>query len=137
MPFSVNSVLLIGNCTKDPELKYTKNKTAVCAFSIATSSKTTKDGNESERSDFHNVVCFGYVAEGVASNVFKGTPVMAFGELRTESYEKDGVKRYITKLYAEHVGVRFKKEKSNDNTAAQSKQKGSVKVEEEEVEIPF
>lgn len=94
----MNTVILIGRLTKDPETR-TSGETTVTRFSLAVD-RGDKNGN----TDFPNVVCFGKVAEAVAKYMSKGRLVAVHGQLRTGSYtDKKGNKRYTTEVAADVV----------------------------------
>lgn len=99
----LNKVQLIGNLTRDPELKSLPSGVKVCAFSVATNEVYTKDGQKIEKAEFHNIVVFGRVAENVAKFLRKGSQVYVEGKLQTRSWEAEGVKRYRTEIIALNV----------------------------------
>ncbi len=104
MSRSLNKVQLIGNLGKDPELKYTSSGIAVATFSIATSeSWKDQDGNAQERTEWHNIVAWRKLAEICGEYLKKGKKVYIEGKLQTRSYEKDGVKKYITEIVADQL----------------------------------
>lgn len=92
--------MAIGNLGRDPETRYTQGGSPVTSFSIATSErwKDKQTGEQKERTEWHNCVAFGRLAEIVAQYVRKGSKVYIEGKLQTDSYEKDGIKRYSTKV---------------------------------------
>jgi len=96
----VNKVLLIGRLGKDPEVKYSQGGSAFCSFSLATSEswKDKQTGEKKERTEWHNIIMFGKVAEIAGEYLKKGSQVYLEGSLQTDSWEKDGVKRYTTKI---------------------------------------
>lgn len=101
----MNRVCLVGNLGKDPELKQTKKGGSVCNITIATS-ETIFDKQKNEKKDlteWHNVVVWGKQGENCAKYLKKGSKVAIEGSLRTESYEKDGVKKWSTKIMAHRV----------------------------------
>lgn len=102
---SLNKVLLIGNLTRDPELRYTPQGTAVCSFGMATNrSWTTDQGEKREEAEFHNVVAWNRLAEIVAEFLTKGKQVYVEGRLSTREWEgQDGVKRRTTEIIANEV----------------------------------
>ncbi len=101
MAKSLNKVQLIGNLGKDPEMRYTSSGIAVATFSIATSdSWKDQDGNMQERTEWHNIVAWRKLAEICGEWLKKGKKVYIEGKLQTRSYEKDGVKKYITEIVA-------------------------------------
>lgn len=102
---SLNKVLLIGNLTRDPELRYTPQGTAVCSFGMATNrSWTTDQGEKREEAEFHNVVAWNRLAEIVAEFLTKGKQVYVEGRLSTREWEgQDGQKRRTTEIIANEV----------------------------------
>lgn len=104
MSRSLNKVQLIGNLGKDPELKYTPSGVAVATFSIATSeSWKDQDGNQQEKTEWHNIVAWRKLAEICGEYLKKGKKVYLEGKLQTRNYEKDGVKRYVTEIVADQL----------------------------------
>ncbi|MBP6672595.1 MAG: single-stranded DNA-binding protein [Bacteroidetes bacterium] len=104
MSRSLNKVQLIGNLGKDPELKYTPSGVAVATFSIATSeSWKDTDGNQQEKTEWHNIVAWRKLAEICGEYLKKGKKVYLEGKLQTRNYEKDGVKRYVTEIVADQL----------------------------------
>jgi single-strand DNA-binding protein len=97
---SVNKVILIGNLGKDPELRYTPGGSAVVNFPIATNERwKDKDGNPQERTEWHNIVLWGRLAEIANDYLRKGSPVYIEGRLQTRSWDdRDGNKRYTTEI---------------------------------------
>ena len=108
----MNKVVLIGNLTRDPELKYTtgQNQTAICRFSLAINS----GHGDKERTDYPSIVAFGKVAENCDKYLKKGSKAAVAGRIQTGSYEKDGRKIYTTDVVAETV--QFLDGKSQDDT---------------------
>ena len=104
---TLNKVLLIGRLGQDPEIRHTQDGRAVATFSIATNEGwRDKEGNQQERTDWHNCVAFGATAEKyIGPYVKKGTLVSIEGTLQTRSWEdKDGNKRYTTEVVANPFG---------------------------------
>tara|TARA_B100000427_G_scaffold233522_1_gene196562 strand:+ start:10543 stop:10986 length:444 start_codon:yes stop_codon:yes gene_type:complete len=104
---TLNKVLLIGRLGKDPEIRHTKDGNAVATFSVATNeSWRDKEGNQQERTDWHNCVAFGATAEKyIEPYVTKGTLVSIEGTLQTRSWEdKEGNTRYTTEVVANNFG---------------------------------
>lgn len=97
---SLNKVMLIGNLTRDPELRQTTGGAAVCTFGLATNSvwKTT-DGVVEESTEFHNIVCWNKLAEICSQLLKKGMKVYVEGELRTRTWDDEsGNKRWKTEI---------------------------------------
>ena len=99
MSRNVNKVFILGNVTKDPELRHTDSGTAVTNFSIATN-ESYKDANGEwqERPQFHNVTAWAKQAEIIVQYVRKGTQMHVEGSLNYGSYEKDGVTIRTTEI---------------------------------------
>ena len=119
MALSVNKVTLLGNVGKDPEYKVTPNGTPLCKFSLATS-ESYKDTNGDWKtvSEWHNVECWRYTADTANKHLRKGSKVYIEGKLKTESYDKDGVTQYRTKVVATEI-VLIEKSNSNQNQTPQ------------------
>jgi single-strand DNA-binding protein len=100
MARSLNSAQLIGNLTRDPELRYTPNGNAVCTFSIATNrSWTTESGEKREEADFHNIVAWNKLAELCSQFLVKGRKVYVEGRLATRSWTgQDGQQKTRTEI---------------------------------------
>lgn len=92
---SVNKVTLIGAVGKDPEIRYTQAGMAIASFSLATSKKN-KD--KADVTQWHNIVAFQKTAELIEQYVKKGSKLYIEGEIQYQEYEKDGEKRYATKI---------------------------------------
>lgn len=101
MAKSVNKVILIGNLTRDPEVKYTPQGTAVAKIGIATNERfKDKDGQWQDRPEYHNIVAWQRLAEIAGEYLKKGSKVYIEGRLQTSSWEKDGQKHYKTEVVA-------------------------------------
>lgn len=95
----LNKVILIGNLTRDPELKTLPSGVKVTNFGIATNrSYKDKEGNKKEDVEFHNLVSFGKQAEVIQQWCKKGSQLMVEGRLSTKSWESDGKKIYKTEI---------------------------------------
>jgi len=97
---SLNKVQLIGNLTRDPELRYTPQGTAVCTFGLATNrSWVTESGERKEESEFHRVVAWNKLAELCSQLLFKGRKVYVEGRLQTRRWTApDGNQRQVTEV---------------------------------------
>ena len=103
-----NQAIVLGNLTKDPELRYTPNGQAVTSFSVATNRRwVNKESNQpQEATEFHNVVAWGKLAEICGQILYKGRKALIVGRLQTRSWEgQDGVKRYSTEIVADHISA--------------------------------
>jgi single-strand DNA-binding protein len=104
MARSFNQVILMGNLTRDPELRNTPNGQSVCSFSLALNrSYKGSDGNWQEVTDYVDVVAWGPLGERVAQYVTKGRPVLVNGRLQSRSWEQDGQKRSKVEVVANDV----------------------------------
>lgn len=97
---SLNKAMLIGNLTRDPELRYTPNGTAVCSFAVATNrSWTTESGEKRDEVEFHRVVAWSKLAELCSQLLTKGRKVYVEGRLQTRSWQaQDGAQRSSTEI---------------------------------------
>lgn len=151
MARSLNKVQLIGNLTRDPELRYTPQGAAVCDLGIATNrSWKNKDSDEwQEETEFHSVVVW-RLAERCAEQLSKGKKVYVEGRLHTRSWEtQEGDKRYKTEIVADEVIFldakgREEGSSSDENSAPSRGQSASAKAESQSAnqdvnpdEIPF
>ena len=158
--FSLNRATIIGNATRDPEMRYTPNGQAVANFGVATNRRwTNRETNEMQESvEFHDVVAWGKLAENISQMVKKGGPVYVEGRLQTRQWEgQDGAKRQRTEIVASNIIVLGRRGDSQSATneppsgpieeIAQGEEKKSAKkkdsdkpAETEEIdidEIPF
>ena len=105
MAEGVNKAILVGNLGKDPELSYTQSGVARCRFPLATSeSYTTNTGERQDRTEWHNIVIWGKLAETVSKFLQKGRQVFVEGRIQNRSYDdKEGIKRYISEINAARV----------------------------------
>ena len=116
MAEGVNKAILVGNLGKDPELSYTQSGAARCRFPLATSeSYTNNSGERQERTEWHNIVVWGKLAETVSKFLQKGRQVYVEGRIQNRSYDdKDGIKRYISEINA--LRVTFLGGRGGDNS---------------------
>lgn len=139
-----NQVIILGNLTRDPELRYTPNGQAVTSFGVATNRtwKTTS-GEIKDQVEFHEVVAWGKLAEIITQYLSKGRKVMVVGRLQTRSWEaQDGSKRQKTEIIA--TDIKFV-DRPKEGTPQEAEQKleevqdeGKNKEEEINIEdIPF
>lgn len=112
MARSLNKVQLIGNLTRDPEMRYTPQGTAVCTFGVATNRQwTTESGEKKDEADFHNVVAWNKLAEICAQLLKKGRKVYVEGRLSTRSWQaQDGTQRTRTEVVISDMIILDKRE---------------------------
>ncbi|MDB5179081.1 MAG: single-strand binding protein single-strand DNA-binding protein [Patescibacteria group bacterium] len=104
MAKSFNQAIIMGNLTRDPELRSTPGGQQVASFAVATN-RTWMDasGERKEAVEYHEIVAWGKLGELAAQYLAKGRKVMAVGRLQTQSWEKDGVKRQRTEIVASDI----------------------------------
>lgn len=112
----MNKAILIGNLTRDPELRTTPNGVSVCSFSIAVNRRRTNQQGERE-TDFFNIIAWRGLGENCAKYLAKGRKVSVIGEIQTRTYDaKDGMKRYVTEIIADDVEFLTPREGSGNYT---------------------
>jgi single-strand DNA-binding protein len=101
----LNKAIIIGNLTRDPELRSLPSGVQVCTFSVATNRVwKDKNGARQESADYHNVVVFARQAETAAQFLRKGASVLVEGRMQTRSWDAaDGSKKYRTEIVADRV----------------------------------
>ena len=102
---SENSVTLVGNLTRDPELRYTPSGAGVASFGLAVNRRYQVNGEWQEQVSFFNIVAWGDLGENAAASLNKGNRLIVTGRLEQRSYEtKDGEKRNVTEVIADELG---------------------------------
>ncbi len=99
---SINRVTLLGAVGQDPEVRYTAQGLCIASFSLATSEKR-KD--KDEVTQWHNCVAFGKLGEIVAQYIVKGSKLYVDGAIQYQQYDKDGEKRFATKIIVNDVSM--------------------------------
>jgi len=126
MSRGVNKVILVGRLGKDPETRYTPSGAAVTNFSLATSEqwKDKNTGEKQEKTEWHNIVVFGKLAEICGEYLKKGAECYIEGSLNTEKWtDKSGNDRYTTKIKANEMQMLGgRTENSGQNSAPSSNQ---------------
>src|SRR5829696_1115154 len=116
---SVNKVILIGNATRDAELRHTQSGKAVSSIRLATNRKV----GESEESQFHSIVCWDGLAETTSKYVKTGDPLYVEGRLQYRSYQDaEGTERGVVEIIASDVGFLSRRKDADpttDETAAE------------------
>lgn len=102
---NLNRAMIIGNLTRDPEVRTTANGQNVASFGVATNhSWTDQQGQKQERAEFHNIVAWGKLAEICGQYLAKGRKVYVEGRLSTREWEgQDGAKRNRTEIVCENM----------------------------------
>lgn len=138
---NLNKVMLIGNLTKDPETKSTTTGRTVTTFSIATNRMwTDQDGQKQQKTEFHNIVAWGKLADICSQYLKKGSLIYAEGRLETRSWDgQDGIKRYRTEIILENMQM-GPRTGSSPATTQQTPEEIPTPPAEEEIkidDIPF
>lgn len=142
MARSFNQVILMGNLTRDPELRQTPNGQSVCSFSLALNrSYKGSDGEWKEATDYVDVVAWGPLGERVAQYLSKGRPALINGRMQSRSWEQDGQKRNKVEVVAQDVtflgggsGSPSTNEDSGSETKSPAPSKKSSKKDEVVIE---
>ena len=101
---ALNKVLILGNVGNEPEVRQTQSGRAVANFSVATTDAWGEGEDRQERTEWHQVVVWGKLAETCGQYLTKGRQVLVEGRLQTRSYEDhDGHKRFVTEIVAQQV----------------------------------
>ena len=103
--YSLNRATILGNVTRDPELKQIPSGQSVCSFGVATNRAwTDASGTKQEQVEFHNIVAWAKLAEICGQYITKGKKAYVEGRLQTRDWEgQDGVRRYRTEIVADNV----------------------------------
>ncbi len=146
----LNKVIIIGNLTRDPEIKALPTGTKVCSFGVATNRVwKDRDGKKQESADFHNIVTFARQAEVVAQYMKKGSNIMIEGRLQTRVWDDKttGEKKYRTEIIADTVqfgpkagGTTGGKSDMSANAPVEKDAPAAIEYPEEEInpdDIPF
>jgi single-strand DNA-binding protein len=146
----LNKAIVIGNLTRDPEMRALPSGVKVASFSVATNRVwKDKNGVKQENVDYHNVVVFGRQAEIVSQYIKKGSSILVEGRMQTRSWDDNaGVKKYRTEIIAERIQFGPRKEGANGGYSAPSpeapdeskKAIDTIEYPEEEInpeDIPF
>lgn len=115
---NLNKAMIIGNLTRDPEMRNTPQGTAVASFSVATNMVWTDGaGQKQKKVEFHNVVAWKRLAEVCGQYLRKGSKVYIEGRLQTRDWQgQDGVKRYRTEIVAENMIMLDRKESGGESS---------------------
>lgn len=136
----LNKAFIIGNLTRDPELRSLPSGVKVTTFGIATNRVwNDREGNRQEATEFHNIVVFGRPAETTAQYLRKGSMALIEGRMQTRSWEADdGTKRYRTEIVADRVqfGPRSAGGGSGGPSSAKASEGGTKSPEIDTIEYP-
>ncbi|MBW1722485.1 MAG: single-stranded DNA-binding protein [Deltaproteobacteria bacterium] len=136
---SVNKVILIGNLGADPELRYTASGRPVATFNLATSEQWTgKDGEKSERTEWHRIVAWARLGEICGEYLRKGSQVYIEGRLQTRAWEdREGNKRYTTEIVAQNMQMLGSPVKGGETRPKEGPLQEEEPVSIPEDDIPF
>ncbi|MEX2628013.1 MAG: single-stranded DNA-binding protein [Ilumatobacteraceae bacterium] len=105
MATNSNSITLVGNLTRDPELRYTQGGRAVANFGMAVNRRYQVNGEWQEETSFFNVVAWAELGENAAASLSKGSRMIVFGRLQQREYEnREGEKRSMVEVVADDIG---------------------------------
>src|SRR3989338_1380670 len=131
---SWNKAELIGNVTRDPEVRFTPSGAAVCTFSIATNRTFTSDGERKEEVDFHRIVALNKLAELCGQLLKKGTRVFVSGRLQNRSWEgTEGQQRNVTEIVIDDMIILTSKASTSE--VAEDSSLSDLPVEKTEPKI--
>jgi single-strand DNA-binding protein len=133
---SYNSVVLVGNVTRDPEVKFLQSGTAVCDLGLAINERVKRGDDYVDEPVFVDVTLFGRTAEVAGEYLAKGAPVLIAGRLKYEQWEKDGQKRSKLKVVADKLQMLGQRQRSEDSQERQERPQEQSQVPVGD-EIPF
>jgi single-strand DNA-binding protein len=133
MARSLNRVQLIGNLTRDPELRYTPNGNAVCTFGLATNRTwTTDSGEKREEVDFHRIVAWNKLAELCSQFLVKGRKVYVEGRLSTRNWTaQDGTQKSTTEVVIDDMILLDNKQGGSSQQAGRTEENNEPAMSEE------
>lgn len=137
---NLNKVLLIGRLTRDPELKALPSGQSVTSFSMATDNfYTDKSGQKQQQTEFHNIVCFGKLADIASQYTAKGSLIYIEGRIRTRNWQDaSGNQKYRTEIVAQSLQLGPKSAGKGTSSPAPQKEdvvQEDIPVIEEDQEI--
>ncbi|MCA9382445.1 single-stranded DNA-binding protein, partial [Candidatus Dojkabacteria bacterium] len=122
---SLNKVTLIGNLSRDPEVRYTQNGALVCTFGLATNTTwLDSNGQQKESTEWHNIVAWNKLGEICANILSKGMLVYIEGELRTRVWGEDDDRRYRTEIKLNDMKLLDSKGKSGVGLKSSTQEEG-------------
>lgn len=133
---SINKVFVIGNLTRDPEMRQTPNGQSVCTFGVATNREwITRDGRKLQSTEFHECVAWARLAEVCAKYLRKGKLVYIEGYLKTRSWDTpEGIKRFRTEIIVQDM-IMLEKRKMEEGEYIP--EEGATPMEESPSEAPL
>jgi len=134
---SVNKAQIIGTLGRDPEMKYLPSGSAVVSVSVATdeSYQDKQSGQKVEKTEWHRMTAFGKLAEIIGQYLKKGSKAYFEGKLRTNEYEKDGIKRYSTEIVISEM-MMLDSQQQGQGQSAQQPQQGGFAPQQQPMQSP-
>jgi len=135
-----NKVFLIGNLTRDPEVRFTNSGIPVARFAVAVNRPTSKKGDGGQNEvDFINIVAWRRLAEICRDYMKKGRPIAIEGSLQIRKYEKDGEKRSFTEVVADNIQMLGRREDQGKAGPAEEVKTPAAapEIKEDDQEVPF
>lgn len=141
---SVNMAIVVGFVGDNPRVNTTQSGRKVASFTIATTEKgyTAQNGTTyPDKTEWHNIVCWGKTADVVERYIHKGSSLYIQGKMRTRSYNKDGITRYVTEIECEMMQMLDRRTDSvngySQQSASQPSQGASWQEEKRDDDLPF
>ena len=138
---SFNRVILVGNITRDIELRYTPQGTAVTDIGLAVNDRVKKQGEWVDETTFVDITLWGRTAEVAGEYLSKGSPVLIEGRLKLDSWEQDGQKRSKLKIIGERMQMLGSRGNNMSNAQAPAQAAGGAPMaapaQEFDDDIPF
>ena len=119
---NVNMAIVVGFVGDNPRVNTTQSGRKVASFTIATTEKgyTAQNGTTyPDKTEWHNIVCWGKTADVVERYIRKGSSLYIQGKMRTRSYDKDGITRYVTEIECENMQMLDRRADNNGNAQVQ------------------
>ena len=133
----MNKIILIGNLTRDPELRQTNNGVAVCSFGIAVN-KRFKGADGKQETEFFNISAWRGLGENAAKYLAKGKKVAVSGELSSRSYDaQDGSKRFVLEVSADELEFLSAKSDGQDDKSGQGSDPNGGMQQVDDDDLPF
>ena len=130
----INKVILVGHLGKDPEVRYLDQNRAVANLTLATNERyTDRNGNKVETTEWHNLEMWDGLAKVAEKYLNKGSLVYVEGKLKTEEWEKDGVKRYTTRIRVNTMNM-LDKASGGNSPSPSNNSTAATPVPEKEIE---
>jgi single-strand DNA-binding protein len=136
----MNTVNIIGNLARDPQIRATQSGKAVASFTVATNRNVMINGEKKQLTDWVSVTAWGNLAEAIGNSLKKGSYVFVSGRFSTRSYEKDGQKKYVSEVVASVVAIPLDTRSNQENAGNNHENEGSFSqfgTSQRDEDIPF